>query len=69
MSYQVVGQSTPRVDNTGKVTGEARYTSDVLLAWDSMGEDPAESVLPRAYQAHGYFARGKGAGSARRAQR
>lgn len=31
MSYQVVGQSTPRVDNTGKVTGEARYTSDVLL--------------------------------------
>jgi CO/xanthine dehydrogenase Mo-binding subunit len=31
MSYQVVGQSVPRVDNTGKVTGEARYTSDVFL--------------------------------------
>lgn len=31
MSYQVIGQSTPRTDNTGKVTGEARYTSDVLL--------------------------------------
>ena len=31
MSYQVVGQSTPRTDNTAKVTGDARYTSDVLL--------------------------------------
>ena len=31
MGYQIVGQSTPRTDNTGKVTGEARYTSDVLL--------------------------------------
>jgi CO/xanthine dehydrogenase Mo-binding subunit len=31
MSYQVIGHSTPRTDNTGKVTGEARYTSDVLL--------------------------------------
>ena len=31
MSYQVIGQSTPRIDNTGKVTGDARYTSDVLL--------------------------------------
>lgn len=31
MSYHYVGQSIPRVDNTGKVTGEARYTSDVLL--------------------------------------
>jgi CO/xanthine dehydrogenase Mo-binding subunit len=31
MSYRVVGQPVPRVDNTGKVTGEARYTSDVLL--------------------------------------
>ena len=31
MSYQVVGHSSPRVDNTGKVTGEARYTSDVFL--------------------------------------
>ncbi|MGZ8530558.1 MAG: xanthine dehydrogenase family protein molybdopterin-binding subunit [Candidatus Binatia bacterium] len=31
MSYQVVGKSTPRVDNLGKVTGDARYTSDVLL--------------------------------------
>ncbi len=31
MSYQVVGHSTPRTDNTGKVTGEARYTSDVFL--------------------------------------
>src|SRR5438046_9529401 len=25
------GQSIPRVDNTGKVTGDARYTADVLL--------------------------------------
>ena len=31
MSYQVVGQPVPRTDNTEKVTGEARYTSDVLL--------------------------------------
>lgn len=31
VSYQVVGKSTPRTDNTAKVTGEARYTSDVLL--------------------------------------
>ena len=31
MIYQVVGQSTPRTDNTAKVTGDARYTSDVLL--------------------------------------
>src|SRR5213593_2694383 len=31
MSYQIIGQSTPRTDNTGKVTGEARYTADVLL--------------------------------------
>jgi CO/xanthine dehydrogenase Mo-binding subunit len=31
MSYQIVGQPIPRTDNTGKVTGEARYTSDVLL--------------------------------------
>ena len=31
MSYQVIGQSTPRTDNTGKVTGQARYTADVLL--------------------------------------
>ncbi len=31
MSYKIIGHSTPRTDNTGKVTGEARYTSDVLL--------------------------------------
>jgi CO/xanthine dehydrogenase Mo-binding subunit len=31
MNYHVVGQSIPRSDNIGKVTGEARYTSDVLL--------------------------------------
>jgi CO/xanthine dehydrogenase Mo-binding subunit len=31
VSYQVVGQPIPRTDNVGKVTGEARYTSDVLL--------------------------------------
>jgi CO/xanthine dehydrogenase Mo-binding subunit len=31
VSYQVVGQPVPRTDNTEKVTGEARYTSDVLL--------------------------------------
>src|SRR5918994_3953756 len=31
MSYQIVGQPTPRTDNTGKVTGAARYTADVLL--------------------------------------
>src|SRR5512145_1506683 len=31
MSYQIVGQPIPRTDNTGKVTGEARYTSDILL--------------------------------------
>jgi CO/xanthine dehydrogenase Mo-binding subunit len=31
VSYQVIGHSTPRTDNTGKVTGETRYTSDILL--------------------------------------
>ena len=31
MSYQIVGQPIPRTDNTGKVTGEARYTSDIIL--------------------------------------
>jgi CO/xanthine dehydrogenase Mo-binding subunit len=31
MSYQIVGQPIPRTDNTGKVTGEARYTADILL--------------------------------------
>jgi CO/xanthine dehydrogenase Mo-binding subunit len=31
VSYQVIGQPVPRTDNTEKVTGEARYTSDVLL--------------------------------------
>ncbi|HEY7554069.1 MAG TPA: xanthine dehydrogenase family protein molybdopterin-binding subunit [Candidatus Binatia bacterium] len=31
MSYQVIGQPIPRTDNTGKVTGAARYTSDILL--------------------------------------
>jgi len=31
VSYQIIGQSTPRIDNTGKVTGESRYTADVLL--------------------------------------
>jgi len=31
MSYQFIGRPVPRTDNTGKVTGEARYTSDVLL--------------------------------------
>ena len=31
MSYQVIGQPIPRIDNTGKVTGEAHYTADVLL--------------------------------------
>jgi CO/xanthine dehydrogenase Mo-binding subunit len=31
VSYQIVGQPIPRTDNTGKVTGDARYTSDILL--------------------------------------
>ena len=31
MNFQVIGQSVPRVDNTGKVTGQSVYTSDVLL--------------------------------------
>jgi CO/xanthine dehydrogenase Mo-binding subunit len=31
MSYQIIGQPIPRTDNLGKVTGETRYTSDVLL--------------------------------------
>jgi CO/xanthine dehydrogenase Mo-binding subunit len=31
VSYQFIGHSTPRTDNTGKVTGESRYTSDILL--------------------------------------
>ncbi|HEY6988164.1 MAG TPA: xanthine dehydrogenase family protein molybdopterin-binding subunit, partial [Bryobacteraceae bacterium] len=31
MSYQIIGQPVPRTDNTGKVTGDAHYTADVLL--------------------------------------
>jgi CO/xanthine dehydrogenase Mo-binding subunit len=31
VSYQIIGQPVPRIDNTGKVTGESRYTSDILL--------------------------------------
>ena len=31
MNYQIIGRPIPRTDNTEKVTGEARYTSDVLL--------------------------------------
>jgi len=31
MDYHVIGQSIARTDNAGKVTGEARYTADVLL--------------------------------------
>src|SRR5439155_1573824 len=31
VSYQIIGQSIPRVDNPGKVTRDARYTADVLL--------------------------------------
>ena len=49
MSYQVVGHSSPRVDNTGKVTGEARYTSDVLLPGTLVGEDIAQSLFTCAH--------------------
>jgi CO/xanthine dehydrogenase Mo-binding subunit len=31
VSYQIIGQAVPRTDNTGKVTGDAHYTADVLL--------------------------------------
>jgi CO/xanthine dehydrogenase Mo-binding subunit len=31
MSYKIIGRPVPRTDNTEKVTGEARYTSDILL--------------------------------------
>jgi hypothetical protein len=31
MTYQVIGRPVPRTDSTKKVTGAARYTSDVLL--------------------------------------
>jgi CO/xanthine dehydrogenase Mo-binding subunit len=31
VSYQIIGQPVPRIDNTGKVTGESRYTADILL--------------------------------------
>src|SRR5688572_24835417 len=31
MSYKIIGRAVPRTDNTDKVTGAARYTSDVLL--------------------------------------
>jgi CO/xanthine dehydrogenase Mo-binding subunit len=31
VSYQIIGQPVPRTDNAGKVSGEARYTADVLL--------------------------------------
>lgn len=31
MSYRIIGQPTPRTEVSGKVTGETRYTADVLL--------------------------------------
>ena len=31
MAYRIIGQPIPRTDNSGKVTGETRYTADVLL--------------------------------------
>lgn len=31
MSYNFIGRAVPRTDNTDKVTGAARYTSDVIL--------------------------------------
>ncbi len=31
MSYRIIGQPTPRTEVAGKVTGDARYTADVLL--------------------------------------
>ena len=31
MAYRIIGQSTPRSEVAGKVTGESRYTADVLL--------------------------------------
>ncbi|HWP57731.1 MAG TPA: xanthine dehydrogenase family protein molybdopterin-binding subunit [Candidatus Acidoferrales bacterium] len=31
MPYRVIGKPIPRTDNAGKVTGETRYTADVLL--------------------------------------
>jgi carbon-monoxide dehydrogenase large subunit len=31
VSYRIIGQPTPRTEVSGKVTGDARYTADVLL--------------------------------------
>jgi CO/xanthine dehydrogenase Mo-binding subunit len=31
MDFRIIGRPVPRSDNVGKVTGEARYTSDVLM--------------------------------------
>ncbi|HEY7168811.1 MAG TPA: hypothetical protein VIB79_29905, partial [Candidatus Binatia bacterium] len=31
MTYRFIGQPIPRIDNIEKVTGAARYTSDVIL--------------------------------------
>ena len=31
MAYRIIGQPTPRIEVAGKVTGESRYTADVLL--------------------------------------
>jgi CO/xanthine dehydrogenase Mo-binding subunit len=31
VSYRIIGQATPRTELAGKVTGEARYTADILL--------------------------------------
>src|SRR5690242_21857388 len=43
MDYHVIGQPVARTDNAGKVTGEARYTADVLLPgtlWAKMLRSP-----------------------------
>lgn len=31
MAYRIIGQPIPRIEVSGKVTGEARYTADILL--------------------------------------
>ena len=65
MGYKIIGQSTPRTDNTGKVTGEARYTSDVLLSgtlWAKTLRSPFSHAtikridISRAQQAPGVHA-------------
>ena len=64
MSYQVVGHSIPRTDNTGQSHRRCALHFGRVVAGDAMGENTAQSPFPCAHPARRYVARGESAGGA-----